>query len=68
VVTSCHISNNNPETINEKVKAKILREYDDSVLGGHRGIMNRTHEAIKEKYSWPNMRREIEDYVKKCEK
>jgi hypothetical protein len=30
--------------------------------------MNRTYEAIKEKYSWPHMKQEVEYYVKKCEK
>jgi lipid A disaccharide synthetase len=57
----------NPETINEKMKAEILRENHDSILEGHQGV-NGTCEAIKEKYSWPNMKQEIEDYVKKCEK
>jgi hypothetical protein len=36
-------------------------------MGRHRG-MNRTYEAIEEKYSWTHMKQEIEDYLKKCEK
>jgi hypothetical protein len=27
--------------------------------------MNKTYEAIKSYYQWPNMKREVEDYVKK---
>jgi transposase InsO family protein len=34
-------------------------------VGGHRG-MNKTYRAIKTHYTWPNMRREIEEYVKQC--
>jgi hypothetical protein len=53
--------------IDQEMKIKILQENHDSVLGGHKG-MNKTYEAIKLHYQWPNMRKEIEDYVKKCEK
>jgi hypothetical protein len=28
--------------------------------------MNRTYKAIRTKYTWPDMRKEIEEYVKKC--
>jgi hypothetical protein len=48
-------------------KIKILQVNHDSVLGGHRG-MNKTYEAIKRYYQNPNMKREVEDYVKKCAK
>jgi transposase InsO family protein len=30
--------------------------------------MNKTYEAINEHYHWPNMREEIEEYIKKCTK
>ena len=49
------------------MKAKILRESHDSVLGRHRG-MNKTYAAIREHYNWPNMRGEVEEYVKWCPK
>jgi hypothetical protein len=52
--------------IDQEIKIKILQENHDSVLGGHKG-MNKTYEAIKSHYQWPNMRKEIENYVKKCE-
>jgi hypothetical protein len=51
--------------LNEDQKKQILYEYHDAPLGGHRG-MNRTISAIKDRYSWPNMKQEIEDYVRKC--
>jgi hypothetical protein len=56
-----------PHEISADMKAKILRESHDSVLGGHRG-MNKTNAAIREHYNWPNMRGEVEEYVKRCPK
>ena len=53
--------------IDPKLKLEILKENHDSTLGGHRG-MNKTYEAIKSHYTWPNMKQEIEEYVKRCEK
>jgi hypothetical protein len=49
----------------EETKNTILYEYHDSPVGGHRG-MNRTVREIGKRYDWPNMKREIERYVKKC--
>ena len=54
------------DEIDPDTKTKILQENHDSILGGHRG-MNKTYEAIKEHYQWPNMKKEIE-YVKACAK
>jgi hypothetical protein len=48
-------------------KLKILQENHDSVLGGHRG-MKKTYKIIKRYYHWPNMKTEVENYVKKCAK
>ena len=28
--------------------------------------MNKTYRAIRAHYTWPNMRREIEEYIKQC--
>jgi hypothetical protein len=30
--------------------------------------MDKNYEAIKEYYQWPNMKKEVEEYVKKCAK
>jgi AICAR transformylase/IMP cyclohydrolase PurH len=56
----------NPETLDEKVKTEISREYNNSMLRGHRGL-NKTYEAIKERYSLANIRKETEKCVKKFE-
>jgi hypothetical protein len=49
------------------MKSKILQESHCSILGGHRG-MNKTYEAIKQHYYWPNMKGEIEECVRRCNK
>ena len=51
--------------LKDETKRQILYEFHDAPCGGHRG-MNKTFRAIKSQYSWPNMRREIEEYVKQC--
>ena len=55
------------DDIDSEMKVKILKENHDSILGGHRG-MNKTYEAVKRYYRWPNMKKEVEDYVKRCPK
>ena len=50
----------------EETKSTILYEYHDSPVGGHRG-MNRTIREIRKRYDWPNLKREVEGYVKKCQ-
>jgi len=53
------------EISDEKIKRQILYEFHDSPLGGHRG-MNKTHRTISLRYTWPQMRREVEEYLKQC--
>jgi transposase InsO family protein len=54
-----------PVELSEDRRKQILYEFHDSPVGGHRG-MTKTYRAIKSQYSWPNMRREVEEYVKRC--
>jgi len=53
------------DEFDEDRKKQIVYEFHDSSVGGHRR-MNKTYRAIKSQYSWPNMRREVEEYVKQC--
>jgi hypothetical protein len=55
------------EEIVEAVKGKILHDNNDSNLRGHRG-MNKTYEAIKQHYYWPNVKEEVEKYMWRCTK
>ena len=51
--------------VDAETKATILYENHDSPGGGHRG-MNKTFKEIRERYEWPDMKGEIEQYVKRC--
>ena len=42
-----------------------MYKFQGSPVGSHRG-MNKTYRAIKSQYSWPNVRRDVEEYVKQC--
>ena len=44
----------------------ILREFHDAPLGGHVGA-KRMLNRIKTLYTWSNMRRDVENYVKQCD-
>jgi transposase InsO family protein len=53
------------EEISPEKKKQILYEFHDAPMAGHRG-MNSTYKAVKSNYSWPNMKQEVEDYVRRC--
>jgi len=53
------------DEFDEGRKRQIFYEFHDCPVGGHRGT-NKTYRAIKSQYTWPNMRREVEEYVKQC--
>jgi hypothetical protein len=44
---------------------KIIREYHESAIGGHRG-MNKTYNKITKDFYWRNMRPEVQQFVKGC--
>lgn len=55
-----------PTYINtKKQKKNILKLYHDSKLGGHQGC-SKTYHKIKRYYFWPNMKKDIEQYIKSC--
>ena len=49
--------------LDEETKKQILYEFHDVPVEGHQD-MNKTFRAIKSWHTWPNMRRDIEEYVK----
>ena len=55
----------NEVTLDEESKRQILYEFHDAPVGGHKG-MNRTLQAIKTRYKWHNMKRDVERYVRQC--
>lgn len=57
---------NAEQEISEEDKSRILREFHDSPLGGHQGI-TRTYDRIRKYRMWPGMKRDIQEYIRKCE-
>jgi hypothetical protein len=49
--------------IDKETKTATLYEYHDSPMGGHRG-MNKTFREIRKWYEWPNMKRDVENYMR----
>ena len=48
------------------LRKDIIASYHDSIAGGgHLGI-DRTYTAIRFKYFWPNMYRDITEYIESC--
>uniref|UniRef100_A0A182F250 RNA-directed DNA polymerase n=1 Tax=Anopheles albimanus TaxID=7167 RepID=A0A182F250_ANOAL len=45
---------------------ELLREFHDAPLGGHVGA-KRMRKRLASVYQWKSMKRDIEDYVRKCE-
>ena len=61
----------NPKLITDSdLKENILKEYHDTPVGGHQGVI-RTYKRLKQRYIWPNMIKDIANYIKKgsaCQK
>jgi transposase InsO family protein len=53
-------------TPTEKEKLKIFQEMHMKPTGGHLG-MNKTYERMKLFTVWPGMKKETENFIKKCE-
>jgi hypothetical protein len=59
-----HVEKENSEIPNEDRK-KILQEFHEQPIGGQLG-MNKTIDRIKLYTTWPGMKQDIEDYIRKC--
>jgi hypothetical protein len=44
----------------------VIQMHHDKVFAGHQGI-KRTRDLLKLHYYWPNMNKDVEEYVKECE-
>ena len=47
------------------IKQEIYENYHDKITAGHPGA-EKTYSAIARNYYWPNMVKQIKDYVRKC--
>ena len=50
----------------EIIRTELISRHHDDPLAGHFGI-EKTRELIAQKYYWPTLRRDVEDYVKGCD-
>ncbi|KAI4473920.1 hypothetical protein M0804_015104 [Polistes exclamans] len=44
----------------------ILAECHSSAIGGHKGV-TKTYNRIRQKYHWPNMKKDIQEYIRNFE-
>ena len=44
----------------------MLKQWHDSIIGGHFGI-RKTLEKVRQKYNWAGLYKCVEQYVKSCE-
>ena len=51
---------------NRHVQDQLLKNYHDAPIGGHQGI-NRTYDCLSENYYWPNMKKQVKDYIQTCD-
>ena len=49
------------------LQERVLKEHHDHPLAGHPGVQ-RTKDLILTKYYWPTIRKDVEAYVKGCDK
>ena len=46
----------------------IMREVHEGICGNHSGVRSLVHKLIKIGYYWPTMQKDVEAYVKTCDK
>ncbi|KMQ88537.1 enzymatic polyprotein endonuclease reverse [Lasius niger] len=61
-ITVCHGFTSTPPTENRN---SIIEEHHASAAGGHKGI-TKTYLRIKQKFSWHNMKNDIQEYIRNC--
>ena len=45
----------------------LLEELYEGICGSYTGDRSLSHRALTQEYWWPNMQRETQEYVKKCD-
>ena len=53
------------QTPDKDKRREIISEYHCSAAAGHKGI-TKTYNRIKERYSWPGIKRDVTSFVKAC--
>ena len=53
--------------IHPKMSELLLEKLHERICGSHTGGRSLSHRAITQGYWWPNMQKEAQEYVKKCD-
>ena len=53
--------------VHPKITETLLEELHEGICGSYTGGRSLAHRAITQSYWWPNMQREAQEYVKKCD-
>jgi len=61
-ITVCTNAISSPPT---DKRQEIITEYHASAIGGHKG-MTKTYRRVKDKYYWPGMKADIQNFIQRC--
>ena len=53
--------------VHPEASKSLLEELHEGVCGSHTGGRSLSHRAIIQGYWWPDMQKEAQEYVKKCD-
>ena len=53
--------------IHPEASELLLEELHEGIWGSHIGDRSLSHRAFTQEYWWPNMQKEVQEYVKKCD-
>ena len=53
--------------VHPEASKSLLKELHEGVCGSHTGGRSLSHRALTQGYWWPNMQKEAQEYVKKCD-
>ena len=53
--------------IHPEASKLLLEELHEGICGSHTGGRSLSHRALTQGYWWPNMQKEAQEYVKKCD-
>ena len=53
--------------IHPEISELLLEKLHEGICGSHTGGRSLSHRAITQGYWWPNMQKEAQEYVKKCD-
>ena len=53
--------------IHPEASELLIEELHEGICGSHIGGRSLSHRATTQGYWWPNMQKEVQEYVKKCD-